>query len=108
MVEPTEAQVLRAILRALELHPRVVWVARMSSGAYTVFDGKNKRFVRFGFPGCPDICAGLVDGKTAWIEVKRLSGRLSEDQASFLAKCKNAGIPSGVARSVDDAIRIIE
>jgi len=106
--EPSEAAILDAIRRVLKIHPKVAWFERMNSGAHVAGEGKDRRFVRYGFKGCPDLVVGMKDGKTAWIEVKRPTGRLSDDQSAFLEKCRKNKIPSGVARSVEDAIRIIE
>lgn len=41
------------------------------------------------------------------IEVKSESGRLRPEQEHFLARLKKDGALSGVARSVEDAVRII-
>ena len=103
--EPTEQQVLNAILARLARHPNVVFVHRMNSGATKTATGG---FIRFGFTGCPDIVAGLKDGRTAWIEVKRPSGRVSDAQAAFIEECRAHGIPAGIARSQEDAVQIVE
>lgn len=103
--EPLEKHIQAAVIARLRLHPRVLRVERLNSGAYKTEAGG---FVRFGFPGCPDVVALLKDGRTAWIEVKRPSGRASEAQAAFLASCVAHGIPCGVARSAEDAVAIVE
>lgn len=108
--EPTEAQVMRSIIERLRRHPNVVMVERMNTGAGRVLrkDGTASQWMRFGFPGCPDVVAWLKDGRTAWIEVKRPSGVVREAQAAFIDVCLAHGIPAGIARSMDDAVAIIE
>lgn len=48
------------------------------------------------------------DGRIFFIEVKTPSGRLSSCQKNFLEQMRNYGAIAGVARSVDDAVRIIQ
>ena len=94
-----EAVVLRAILDKLKLDKRVRWFRRMNSGAVV---SEGARFVKFGFPGCPDILGQLKDGRTLWIEVKRPQGRPTAAQAEFLALAASQHTVCGVARSLDD------
>lgn len=42
------------------------------------------------------------------IEVKNETGRLREGQSNWMAMCRDAGALVGVARSVSDAVRIVE
>ena len=100
--EPSEAAVLAAILSLLALDRRVAWFERMNSGAFAVGDGRARRFVKFGFKGCPDILGQLKGGRLLAIEVKSRTGRLSSDQVAFLDKAVANGAVAGVARSVDD------
>jgi hypothetical protein len=65
-------------------------------------EGERRRFVRFGFAGCPDIAALLADGRTLWIECKAEGGRLSADQAAFRDLCQRQGVPWVLAESWDD------
>ena len=101
--EPLEAQVQRAVLRALSLHPRVAWAHRMNSG---VFRPQRKDgsvgFVRAGFEGLSDVIGQLVDGRLLAVEVKRPSGRVTEPQDAFLTRVRTHGGVAFVARSVDD------
>jgi len=103
--EPLEKHVQAAVIARLRRHPMVAWVERLNSGAHKTEAGG---FVRYGFPGCPDVVAGLKDGRTAWIEVKRPSGKPSEAQVAFIEICATYGIPCGIARSADEAVAIIE
>lgn len=61
-----EAAALVEVLKALTAHPAVAWCYRMNSGAARI----GKRFVRFGWPGCPDVLGQLKDGRLIGVEVK--------------------------------------
>lgn len=104
MPEPTEAQVLSAVLQAINTHKSVAWHQRMNTGAGKLVykDGEASRFLRFGFPGCPDIIGQLRDGRFLAVEVKRPSGKLSDEQKQFLALVRDNGWVSFVARRIED------
>ena len=103
--EPLEAQVQRAVIRALELHPSIVWVRRMNSGATKTASGG---WVKFGFTGCPDVWAQANDGRLVVVEVKRPSGQPTKEQAEFLMMVRSAGGIAFVARSADDVMTNLE
>jgi len=84
--------VLRAILRALVLHPKVAWAVQMNAGAFKVDDD---RYVKCGFKGMSDITGQLVDGRRLEVEVK--TPNLQVVRA-------NNGV-GFMARSVDDIVR---
>ena len=100
-----EQGVLNAVLKVLRMHPRVAWVARINTGA---FKDSRGQFVRFGFPGCPDVLGQMRDGRILMIEVKAAKGRLTDEQEFMLAKVRANGGVSGVARSIEDALAIVE
>lgn len=100
--DPKEAAILLSVLQALNFYPSVSWFRRMNSGAYAVGEGKDRRYVRFGFPGCPDILGMLKGGKLLAIEVKTLTGRVSEAQAAFLETVSIHGGLAFVCRAVSD------
>jgi VRR-NUC domain len=77
----------------------------MNVGAYKMPDG---RFIRFGFPGCPDVLGQMRDGRLLAIEVKAAKGHLSDAQEFVLAKVRANNGVSGVARSIEDALAIVE
>lgn len=107
--EPTEAAVLSSILRALRIHPAVVWSHRMNSGAGKLQVGKShSQFIRFGFKGCPDIIGQLKTGHALLIEVKRPSGRVAPEQASFIERARDNGAVAFVARSVADVFAVLD
>ncbi len=61
--------------------------------------------------GCPEGTPDLLylgeDGTVAFIECKNLRGKAREKQEAFIELMHNYGIPAGIARSVDDALKII-
>lgn len=67
------------------------------------------RMIATGLPkGFPDLFGyRKSDGKIIFIEVKTTKGRLRPEQEKFLQTVKEDGCIAGVARSVDDARRII-
>ena len=93
-----EAAALVEVLKALTAHPAVAWCHRMNSGAARI----GKRFVRFGWPGCPDVLGQLKDGRLLGVEVKASKGRLRPEQSIFLERIRCAGGVAFVARDCRD------
>lgn len=58
-------------------------------------------------PGVADLCFMLRDGKAAWLELKTATGRLSDHQIGFRARCVELGHGWGMARSLDEAVSIL-
>lgn len=102
--KPLERDVLRGVLEALALHPSVAWAHRMNVGA---FENAAGRHVRVGFVGCPDVIGQLRDGRFLAVEVKRPGGKVTDDQAAFLARVTKHGGVGFVAYGVDDVMRQI-
>ena len=100
--EPKEAAILASVLQALNFYPSVIFAHRFNSGAYAVGEGKARRFVRFGFQGCPDILGMLKGGKLLAIEVKSHLGLVSDHQERFLDMVRANGGVGFVCRSVSD------
>lgn len=96
-----EAAALVEVLKALRTHPAVAWCERMNTGAARV----GNRFIRFGWPGCPDVLGQLKDGRFLGVEVKAQAGRLRPEQALFLARIRAGGGVSFVARDLRDVHR---
>jgi hypothetical protein len=96
-----EAAALVEVLKALESHPSVAWCHRMNSGAVRI----GKRFVRFGWPGCPDLLGQLKDGRLLGVEVKAPKGKLRPEQAVFLEQIRSAGGVAFMARDCRDVFR---
>lgn len=99
-----EQGILNAVMQTLRLHQRVAWVARVNSGAYKTPDG---RFIRFGFPGCPDILGQMKDGRILMIECKSEDGRVTDEQAYIIKRIRENNGIAGIARSVDDALALV-
>jgi hypothetical protein len=95
-----EAGALVEVLKALRAHPAVAWVERMNTGAAKL----GRRFVRFGFPGCPDVLGQLHDGRLLAVEVKAPRGRLRPEQKVVLDRVSDAGGVAFVARSLRDVV----
>jgi len=93
-----EAAALVEVLQALRANPMVAWAERQNSGAAKV----GGRFIRFGWPGCPDILGQLKDGRFLGCEVKSATGRASAEQTLFLARINQAGGLGFVARNCRD------
>ena len=99
-----EAAALFEVLKAVRAHPLVAWANRANSGAVTV----GKRFIRFGWPGCPDVLGQLKDGRFLGVEVKAAKGRLRPEQAEFLDLIASAGGVAFVARNCRDVHQQLE
>lgn len=67
----------------------------------------GNRFIRFGWPGCPDVLGQLKDGRLLGVEVKAQAGRLRPEQALFLARIRAAGGVAFVARDCRDVLRTL-
>lgn len=99
-----EAAALVEVLKALRAHPGVAWCERQNSGVARI----GSRFVRFGWPGCPDVLGQLKDGRLLGVEVKAQAGRLRPEQAVFLERIRAAGGVAFVARDLRDVMRELE
>jgi len=103
--QPTEAQILKAVMALLKRHPKVAQCWRQNSGT---FQERNRdgsvRYIRANTQrGMSDIMGVLKDGRTLAIEVKSATGRMRPGQEEFLATIRQAGGVAGVCRSVEDA-----
>lgn len=103
-----EADILKAILKLLSLHPSVAWARRMNSGAFQIGPGPSARWFRAGFVGCSDILGQMRDGRLLAIEVKAARGKVSDEQQRFIDVVRQHGGVAGVARSVGEADLIIK
>ena len=107
--EPSEADILRAIMALLRHHPKVASHWRQNSGT---FQERNRdgsvRYIRANTQkGMSDIMGVLKDGRTLAIEVKSRTGRMRPGQEEFLQTIRQAGGVAGVCRSVEDAQRLL-
>jgi hypothetical protein len=99
-----EANIQAQIMLALSKAGCIVW--RNNTGALT---DKTGRLVRYGLcKGSSDIIGVCPDGRFLAVEVKSAKNRLTQDQERFISAVKASGGRAGVARSVDDAMGILE
>lgn len=76
----------------------------MNSGAHVVQGTTGRRFIRYGFKGCPDVLGMLKDGRLLACEVKAPGRRLRPEQAAFLELVHAAGGLAFVARNYLDVL----
>lgn len=103
-----ESAALAEVLQALRTHPAVAWCERMNSGAHVVQGTAGRRFIRYGFKGCPDVLGMLRDGRLMACEVKAPKGRLRPEQAAFLELVRAAGGLAFVARDCRDVFAALD
>ncbi len=105
--EIPESMVLKTVLAALLRHPKVARAWRVNSGAgHLVYrNGGASQFIRFGFPGAPDLHGVMNDGRALFVECKRAGGRLTDDQDKFLNDMRRVGAVAFMATSVEDVMR---
>ena len=96
-----EAAALMEVLKAVRAHPLVAWAERQNSGAAAV----GARFIRFGWPGGPDVLGQLKDGRLLGVEVKAAKGRASPEQVAFLERIRGAGGVAFIAHDLRDVVR---
>ena len=99
--KPLERDVLRAVLDALRLHPRVAWFCRMQSGTFV--DGD--RYIKVGYRGLPDVVFMLKGGTMGAVECKSETGRVTSEQQATLDLIARHGGIAFVARSADDVAK---
>ncbi|WP_019132671.1 VRR-NUC domain-containing protein [Peptoniphilus obesi] len=82
------------------------YVYRANVGVFRQGD----RFINTGLPkGFPDLFGfRKKDGKMFFIEVKNIKGRLSREQKLFGQEMQKQKVLYGVARSIEDAYKILE
>ena len=77
---------------------------RNSDGSLTIFE---PRPFLTGLPnGFSDLFGVLPGGRALFVEVKAPKGKPSPAQTNFLAQVSMTGAAAGVARSIEDVIRI--
>ena len=97
----SETTIQNEIRCALSIHGLVV---RQNVGNfYTEYGGR----VQCGFKGLSDLVYFGNDGVVAFIETKTPKGKLSKEQKQFLARMRCAGYRADVARSAEEALKLI-
>lgn len=104
--EPPEGDVLASVLEFLQLHPQVgrVWRQNTGAGRFVYPDGRFSQFMRFGFPGCPDLIGYMRGGRALYVETKALHGRKKPDQVAFIEAALLDGCVAFFASSVSEAV----
>lgn len=105
----SEAQIQRSVILHLEANaaPGVIYFAVPNGGYRNLVEAA--RFKKQGVrAGVPDLCFVLPrDGRSAFLELKKPNGRLSEAQLLFREMALDAGALWGVAYSIEEAVRIL-
>lgn len=89
----------------LALNPYAICF-RTNVGKVRMADG---RYFDTGLPKGYSDLSGFrkIDGKMFFLEIKSATGKLRKDQEHFLNTMEKYPVITGVARSVDEAIKII-
>lgn len=106
MQDVPESAILKGCLQYLQIRGIMCW--RQNTGAQVIGEGKDRRYIRYAFPGCPDIIGHLPGGRALYIEVKARRGTLSQPQREFLARAEADGCVAAVVRSVDELRDVID
>ena len=98
----SEANIQNAIMIALSQAGCLVW--RNNTG---VLKDGNGRPIKFGLcKGSSDLVGICPDGIALFIEVKTKNGAIRPEQKKFIDACIRSNARAGIARSVEDALRI--
>lgn len=95
----TETDIQNQIRLALSKYGVVI---RLNTGNFELKDGRH---IICGVRGLSDLLF-IGNGKVAFIEVKTPTGRPSPEQLSFIERMQALGHSAGIARSVEDALRL--
>lgn len=97
---PKERDIQRQCMDWLKLWGALV--VRTNSGAFTVGEGRARRFVRANSePGCSDCLCVLPGGGFAALEFKRPGNKPTDSQKSFLGEVAKRGGLALVVSSLD-------
>jgi len=100
----TEADIQRSIMLALSQAGCLIW--RNNSGILKNPAGIPIKF-GIGNPGGSDLIGIAPGGRFIAIEVKTPKGRATPEQIRFIEAVKKHGGIAGIARSVEDALSLI-
>lgn len=101
----TEKETQKAVLQLLKLY-KIFHYRNNSGGMTSTYKGKTS-FMRFGYPGSPDIVA-VIGGKYVALEIKDIKGKLNDNQIKFKADLEKAGGIYVTIRSVDDFLNFLK
>ena len=106
---PLEKEVLRDVWKFLAHHPKVAWISRFNSSAFSFEYGGKERWVRANYKkGCSDLLGQMkaaYGGRLIAVEVKREGEPLMDHQRAFLNEVRAAGGVAFVARNLTDCER---
>jgi hypothetical protein len=94
-----EAEILRQVLDYLALH-RYFHYRQNSGGMVKPYKGKS-HFVRFGFPGAPDVVV-VHRGRYIGVEVKAQNNDQSQAQRNFQSGLEAAGGKYLLVHSIEE------
>jgi hypothetical protein len=100
---PLQNDILKAISAIIQPRGGMAW--RQTVGRFRTPDGK--RFVNCGPDGAADIMGVLPGGRAFGCEVKTPDGEQEESQIRFEKAFKKAGGIYFIAKSVEEATRLI-
>jgi len=84
------------------------WVGKVIHKDASQVTLTNARMIRFGLAvGSSDIIGVAPCGRFIAIEIKTSKGRATKEQLRFFEAVNNAGGIAGIARSVEDALKLI-
>ncbi|MFA6930865.1 MAG: VRR-NUC domain-containing protein [Lentisphaeria bacterium] len=78
---------------------------RLNVGEFTTKDGRH---ISSGLPKGTSDLLFIGHGYIAFIEVKTEKGRIRPEQIKFINTMRKLGHRAGVARSIEDALKIIQ
>lgn len=100
----TEHDLMNKIRLALSERGIRIW--RANVGKVKMADG---RYFDTGLPkGFPDLFGIAPDGRAIFIEVKKIGGRVSDEQRRFINVMKGYGAIAGICYSVDEAVKLCQ
>ncbi len=94
--------------RLLRINAGVAWQGRVLQHNRDLLVLENPRAIRLAAPGVSDLLGWTEGGRFVAIEVKAARGRVTDEQAAFIDLVRRSGGLAGVARSVEEARKIIE
>ncbi len=97
----TETDIQNQIRLALSKYGIVI---RLQSGNFKLDDGRR---ITCGVKGLSDLLF-IGRGQVAFIEVKNVNGKPSQEQLNFISAVKKLGHRAGIAHSVEEALEIIK
>ena len=98
----SEANIMNDCMIALSKAGCLIW--RNNTG---VLNDANGRPIKFGLcKGSADLIGIAKDGRFLAVECKTRTGRVRPEQELFIAAVQKAGGRAGVARSVQDSLKI--